>query len=153
MMTGLSETEAEDLLRRYFSTYRDLDRWLREAAQMAVREKRAPRTVAGRLARFNFDSEDRQAVSLAQRNGKNSPIQGSSADILKRALRLLHDELKETTARVVNIVHDEVVVEADAADAVEIAKTVERAMCAAGEEYVKKVPVKVESQIADEWVK
>jgi hypothetical protein len=30
---------------------------------------------------------------------------------------------------------------------------VEDAMCAAGEEYVKKVPVKVETEVADEWVK
>ncbi len=153
LMTGLSQTEAEDILRRYFSTYRALDAWLREAAQKAVRERTAPRTVAGRLFRFNFDAEDRQAASLAQRNGKNSPIQGVSADIIKRAMRLLHDELKETSASVVNVIHDEIVVEADAGDAEEIAKTVERAMCAAGAEYVKKVPVKVESQIADEWVK
>ncbi len=152
-MTGLSQTDAEDILRRYFATYRGLDAWLREAANKAVRERTAPRTVAGRLFRFNFDPEDRQAASLAQRNGKNSPIQGSSADIIKRALRLLHDRLKETSACVVNVIHDEVVVEADAEGAEEIAKTVEEAMCAAGEEYVKKVPVKVESQIADEWVK
>lgn len=153
LMTGLSETEAEDLLRRYFATYRDLDAWLRKAAQQAVRERTAPRTVAGRLARFNFDPEDRQAVSLVQRNGKNSPIQGSSADIIKRALRLLHDRLKETTACLVNVVHDEIVVECAAEDAEGISRTVEQAMCAAGEEYVKKVPVKVETQIADEWVK
>ncbi|HEY0386377.1 MAG TPA: DNA polymerase, partial [Pyrinomonadaceae bacterium] len=75
-MTGLSQTEAEDILRRYFATYRQLDNWLRMAAQQAVRERTAPRTVAGRLARFRFDSEDRQAVSLVQRNGKNTPIQG-----------------------------------------------------------------------------
>jgi intein/homing endonuclease len=75
-MTGLSQTEAEDILRRYFATYRQLDAWLRDAARQAVRERTAPRTVAGRLARFRFDSEDRQAVSLAQRNGKNTPIQG-----------------------------------------------------------------------------
>ncbi len=153
MLTGLSETEAEDLLRRYFSTYRELDKWLREAAQMAVRDRVAPRTMAGRLARFNFDPNDKQAASAAQRNGKNSPIQGSSADILKRALRLLHDKLKDGTARIVNIVHDEIVVEADADEAETVAKTVEAAMCIAGEEFVKKVPVKVESQIADEWVK
>ncbi len=153
LMTGLSETEAEDLLRRYFATYRDLDAWLRKAAQQAVRERAAPRTVAGRLARFNFDPEDRQAVSLVQRNGKNSPIQGSSADIIKRALRLLHDRLKETTACLVNVIHDEIVVECSADDATEISRTVEEAMCAAGEEYVKKVPVNVETQIADEWVK
>ncbi|MDX6696166.1 MAG: polymerase [Blastocatellia bacterium] len=152
-MTGLSQTEAEEILRRYFATYRQLDAWLRDAARQAVRERTAPRTVAGRLARFRFDSEDRQAVSLAQRNGKNTPIQGSSADILKRALRLLHDRLRDTSACIVNIVHDEIVVEADAAEAAEIAKQVEEAMCAAGEEYVKKVPVKVETEVADEWVK
>jgi DNA polymerase I-like protein with 3'-5' exonuclease and polymerase domains len=45
------------------------------------------------------------------------------------------------------------VVEADANQAAEVAKLVEDAMCAAGEEYVKKVPVKVETEVADEWVK
>lgn len=77
----------------------------------------------------------------------------SSADILKRALRLLHDKLQGTTARIVNIVHDEIVVEVDERQAEEIAKKVEDAMCAAGEEYIKSVPVKVETEIADEWVK
>jgi DNA polymerase I len=152
MMTGIPLTEAESILARYFQTYRGLDTWLREAARKAVRERTA-RTMSGRLARFNFDQEDRQAASLAQRNGKNMPIQGASADILKRALRLLHDKLKETSARVVNIVHDEIVVECDGAECQETARTVEEAMCAAGEEYVTRVPVKVETEIADEWVK
>jgi DNA polymerase-1 len=151
-MTGLTLTESEDILRRYFATYRQLDQWLREAAQRAVRERMA-RTASGRLARFRFDPEDRQALSLAQRNGKNTPIQGSSADILKRALRLLHDRLRGTGAGIVNIVHDEIVVETDAAEAEGVAKVVEDAMCRAGEEYVRKVPVKVETEIADEWVK
>jgi DNA polymerase I-like protein with 3'-5' exonuclease and polymerase domains len=153
LLTGLKESEAEDLLRRYFATYRDLDAWLREAGNKAVRERTAPRTVAGRLFRFNFDPEDRQAASLAHRGGKNSPIQGSSADIIKRAMRLLHDRLKGTGAVIVNVVHDEIVVETGAAEAEEIAKVVERAMCDAGEEYVKAVPVKVEASVTDEWVK
>ena len=75
MMTGLTLTDAEDILRRYFATYRQLDTWLRDAAQRAIRERTA-RTASGRLARFRFDPEDRQAMSLAQRNGKNTPIQG-----------------------------------------------------------------------------
>jgi DNA polymerase-1 len=153
LLTGLKESEAEDLLRRYFATYRDLDAWLREAGNKAVRERTAPRTVAGRLFRFNFDPEDRQAASLAHRGGKNSPIQGSSADIIKRALRLLHDRLKGTEAAIVNVVHDEIVVETAAGDAEETAKVVEGAMCDAGEEYVKAVPVKVEAAVTDEWVK
>jgi DNA polymerase-1 len=152
MMTGLSLNQAEDILRRYFATYRQLDAWLRDAAQRAIRERTA-RTASGRLARFRFDSEDRQAMSLAQRNGKNTPIQGSSADILKRALRLLHNELRDTSACIVNIVHDEIVVEADVEETEAIAKKVEDAMCAAGEEYVKRVPVKVETEVSDEWVK
>ncbi|HKS27598.1 MAG TPA: DNA polymerase [Pyrinomonadaceae bacterium] len=153
LLTGLSETQAEDLLRRYFATYRALDAWLREASNKALREHTAPRTLAGRLFRFNFDPEDRQAASLAQRNGRNSPIQGSSADIIKRALRLLHDRLRGTTALVVNAVHDEGVAEADANEAAGVAKVVEDAMCRAGEEYLKKVPVKVESVVCNEWVK
>ncbi|HEX8746010.1 MAG TPA: DNA polymerase [Pyrinomonadaceae bacterium] len=152
MMTGLSQTESEDLLRRYFATYRALDTWLRDAALRALRERMA-RTASGRMARFNFDPADKQAASLAQRNGKNTPIQGSSADILKRSLRLLHDKLRGTSASIINMIHDEIVVETDASEAEEIGGIVEDAMCRAGEEYVKKVPVKVETEIADAWVK
>jgi DNA polymerase I-like protein with 3'-5' exonuclease and polymerase domains len=152
LMTGLSLSEAENVLRKYFATYRQLDTYLHEAADRAVRDRQA-RTASGRLVRFRYDDQDRQQISMTKRNGKNTPIQGTSADILKRALRLLRDELKETSGRVVNIIHDEIVVEADAGDADDVARRVERAMCAAGEEYLTTVPVKVEIEIGDEWVK
>lgn len=152
MMTGLSVPEAENVLRRYFGTYRGLDSYLREAASRAVNDRQA-RTASGRLVRFRYDENDRQQISMTQRNGKNTPIQGTSADILKRALRLLRDELRGTNAQIVNIIHDEVVVEADTGEAEEIARKVERVLSAAGEEYLKTVPVKVETEIADEWVK
>ena len=90
---------------------------------------------------------------MTQRNGKNAPIQGTSADILKRALRVLNDELRDTSAKIVNIIHDEIVVEVDENESQDIAAKVERAMCAAGEEYLHTVPVKVEHQIASEWAK
>jgi DNA polymerase-1 len=152
MMTGLGVTEAEDVLRRYFATYRGLDIYLRESANRAVNEKQT-RTGSGRLVKFNYDPSDRQQVSMTQRNGKNAPIQGTSADILKRALRLLNDELRDSSAKIVNIIHDEIVVEVDQGESEEIAQKVERAMCAAGEEYLQTVPVKVETQIASEWTK
>jgi len=152
IMTGLTVPAAEDVLRRYFSTYRQLDAYLREAANRAVTERQA-RTGSGRLVRFRYDEQDRQQISMTQRNGKNTPIQGTSADILKRALRLLTDELRGTSAKIVNIIHDEIVVEADAGEANEIAHKVERVMCAAAAEYLKTVPVRVETEIADEWVK
>ena len=152
LMTGLSTSEAENVLRRYFGTYRELDSYLREAASRAVSERQA-RTASGRLVRFRYDENDRQQVSMTQRNGKNTPIQGTSADILKRALRLLKDDLSNTNAQIVNIIHDEIVVEADADEAEAIAARVERIMCEAGQEYLKTVPVKVETEIANEWVK
>jgi DNA polymerase I-like protein with 3'-5' exonuclease and polymerase domains len=152
IMTGLGLPEAEGVLKKYFATYRQLDTYLNEAANRAVRERQA-RTGSGRLVRFRYDEQDRQQISMTKRNGKNTPIQGTSADILKRALRLLKDELRGTNAQIVNIIHDEIVVEADAGEAEDVAVKVERAMVAAGEEYVRTVPVKVETEIADEWVK
>jgi DNA polymerase I len=152
LMTGLSQTQAEDTMRKYFGTYRGLDAWLRDAARKVVNERQA-RTASGRLHRFRFDEGDRAQIGAAQRNGKNFPIQGSSADILKRALHLLHEQLRGTSARLVNIVHDEIIVECDTPEAEQIADKLEKAMCAAGEEYVKKVPVKVDVKITQEWTK
>ncbi len=61
--------------------------------------------------------------------------------------------LAGTSARLVNIVHDEIIVEADASEAESAADKLEKAMCAAGEEYISRVPVKVDVKIADEWAK
>jgi DNA polymerase-1 len=152
MLTGLDNTQAEDLLRKYFATYRQLDAWLRDASNRAVRDA-GIRTASGRLVKFRFDPQDRQAVSGVQRGGKNAPIQGTSADILKRALRLLHDRLRGTDAMIVNVVHDEVVVECDAASAESTAENVRTALTEAGQEYVTRVPVNVDVELADEWVK
>lgn len=152
LMTGVSVSEAENVLKRYFGTYRQLDNYLKEAANRAVLDRQS-RTASGRLVRFRYDENDRQQVSMTQRNGKNTPIQGTSADILKRALKLMKQELGGSSAQIVNIIHDEIVVEVDADEAEETAGKVEGVMVSAGQEYLKTVPVKVETEIADEWVK
>lgn len=152
LMTGLSQNHAEDTMRKYFGTYRGLDAYLRDSARKVVNDRIA-RTGSGRMLKFRFDENDRSQIGAAQRNGKNFPIQGTSADILKRALHLLHKEIAGTSAKLVNIVHDEIIIECDAAEAEQIAVKLEKSMCAAGEEYVKKVPVKVDVHIADEWTK
>ena len=152
LMTGVGVSEAENVLKRYFATYRQLDSYLKDAANRAVTDRQS-RTASGRLVRFRYDENDRQQISMTQRNGKNTPIQGTSADILKRALKLMKQELGGSSAKIVNIIHDEIVVEVDADEADEIARRVESVMCVAGQEYLKAVPVKVETEIADEWVK
>jgi len=152
LMTGLTQTEAENMMRRYFGTFSGLDAYLRESGRRVINERTA-RTASGRMLRLRFDENDRQQVSSAKRYGVNMPIQGTSADILKRALRLLHDDIRGTSAKLVNIVHDEIVVECDAAEAEATAAKLTAAMTGAGSEFVKKVPIKVDAHVADEWSK
>ena len=152
LMTGLSQTDAENTMRKYFGTYRGLDSYLRQSAADVI-TKRTARTASNRMLRLRFDQNDRQQIASARRYGVNMPIQGTSADILKRALRLLHDSLQGTSGKLVNIVHDEVIVECDNAEAELIADKLDKAMCRAGEEYVKSVPVKVDVHMSEEWAK
>jgi DNA polymerase-1 len=152
LMTGLSQTDAENTMRQYFATFPGLDAYLRESGRRVIVEREA-RTRAGRLLRLRFDDNDRQSIASARRYGVNMPIQGTSADILKRALRLLHDELRGTSGKLVNIVHDEIIVECDADEAPSIGEKLEQAMVSAGADFVTKVPVRADVTIADEWAK
>ncbi|MCV4785238.1 DNA polymerase, partial [Escherichia coli] len=79
-------------MRQYFATFRRLDAYLRESGQRVINERMA-RTASGRLLRLRFDESNREAVAAARRYGVNMMIQGTSADILKRALRFLYDNL------------------------------------------------------------
>ena len=150
-MSGVTVRQAEDMLRRYFSTHNGLDEWLRNAANEAVDQGQA-RTGSGRLAKFRYENGDRAQIAAVKRNGKNLPIQGTSADILKRALRLMHDALKGTSGLIVNTVHDEVVVEVNVEEADEVADKVKAAMITAANEFVRKVPVVVDVAVTDEWL-
>ncbi len=152
LMTGLSQNDAEDAMRKYFGTFRKLDAYLRNEGKRLI-EERNVRTASGRLLRLRFDDNDRAAIASARRYGINMPIQGTSADILKRSLRLLHNAIIGTSAKLVNIVHDEVILECSESDAAEATEKLENAMATAGREYLKKVPVKIDVKAADEWVK
>jgi DNA polymerase-1 len=152
LMTGLSQSAAENTMRKYFGTFRQLDAYLRESGETVIRDRIA-RTASGRMLKLRYDDGDRQQISAARRYGVNMPIQGTSADILKRALRLLHNSLSGTTARLVNIVHDEIIVECDADRADETAKLVENAMTEAGRSVIQKVPVVADVKVLSDWTK
>lgn len=152
LMTGLSQKDAENTMRKYFATYPRMDEWLRMAAKNVISE-RVTRTASGRMAKFSFDPSDRAQVASAQRYAKNMPIQGTSADILKRALRMLHNDLRGTSGKLVNIVHDEIIVECDASEADAMAAKLESVMLRAGEHYVKRVPINVDVHTSADWTK
>ncbi|HYV04944.1 MAG TPA: DNA polymerase [Blastocatellia bacterium] len=144
--------EAESLLRKYFAAYSGVAAFLREAADRAVRDREC-RTRSGRLIYFTYDASDRSQVAAAQRLGKNAPIQGSSADITKRALVLLYDSLKQFDASIVNCIHDEIVVEVAEAEADSCAAVVEREMVASAREFIRSVPVTVDVVVGNAWLK
>ena len=149
---GCSLEDAEVLLRKYFDAYSGVASFLRDAADRAVTD-RETRTRSGRLIYFSFDANDRAQVAGAQRLGKNAPIQGSSADITKRALALLYEALKPIDAKIVNCIHDEIVIEAAEEQAEEVAAILEREMIEAAREFIRSVPVTVDVAIADAWLK
>ena len=144
--------EAESLIRKYFHTYSGVAEWLSEAARRAVRDREA-RTRSGRLIRFDFDLADRAQVAGTERFGKNSPIQGSCADILKRALARLYEALKPFDSALVNCIHDEVVVEVTEFQAEECLRVVEKEMVAAAHDLIRSVPVTADAIVSDAWLK
>jgi DNA polymerase I-like protein with 3'-5' exonuclease and polymerase domains len=149
--------DAKKILASHADKYWGLHSWLRSAEAQAI-GKRFSRTMSGRLMRFpvddNADFRDRKKMlSAIGRNGKNGPIQGTSADILKRAVGILAPQLRGTSAKIVNLVHDEIVVEADTGEADAIAAIVQNSMVTAGEEFIRSVPVPVEAKISEVWLK
>ena len=151
-----SNEEAEQLIKKYFAAYSGVAAFLREAADRAVSERES-RTRSGRLITFWFDAADRAQVAGIQRLGKNAPIQGSSADIIKRALALTHGALSAISgqfdARIVNCVHDEIVIEVAESQAAEVATLLDHKMVAAAREFIRSVPVTVDAVVGDAWIK
>lgn len=83
----------------------------------------------------------------------NSPIQGTSADMMKRAMVRVDDALNGYDARILLQVHDELVVECKEEQAQEVAKIVECEMEAAAAEMIKSVPCPAEAKIMKCWGK
>jgi DNA polymerase I len=140
------------LIERYFATYRGVAKGLRSAGDQAVSTGQS-RTRLGRLMVFDFDKTNQSEVAAIVRLGKNTPIQGTSADITKRAMMLLNQKLAGTSARLINNIHDELVVEVSADEAEAVAEQLRALMVAAGEEFIKNVPVTVDLKIAEAWLK
>ncbi len=149
---GSTLDEAKELIDRYFAAYPGVRAWLRQAARKAV-ETGECTTLGGRRIRFKPpDPENRRAVAGVERFGKNAPLQGTSADITKRAIALLDARLPEGTC-IVNVVHDEIVVEAPTEAAPSMATLLRETMQEAAETYLTRVPVSVEADVADAWIK
>lgn len=153
---GVSEEKAKVLLERYFRQYHRVKSWLDRVGRESVRRGYSI-TLGGRKRYYEKitaadPNYDRQ-ISYIERQGKNTPIQGTSADITKLALVYVRDRIrKEGLGSVpIHTIHDEVVVEAKEKEAKRTAKIVKEEMERAGQEFLKKVSVKVDVVISDVW--
>jgi DNA polymerase-1 len=155
---GLSVDEAKKLLDVYFASYKKVKRWLDNTGRMAVRLK-SVRTLGGRRRMFTLPErvhpEYDRLLSAIERQGKNMPIQGTSADITKYALAFIYQEFlnRKIDAHLIHTVHDEIVAEAREDIVDKVAKLIEEQMIKAGEKLLNKVPVKVDINISDCWEK
>ena len=113
------------------------------------------RTLGGRTFWFNDMRNENRPFNALARVAKNMPIQGTNADIVKLAMARITAALyeRELDAFLVNMVHDEIVVEA-ASDVADVVKdVVVNEMMSAGAEFVRRVPMSVDAQIGDTWLK
>lgn len=155
---GLTVDESKKLLEVYFSKYKKVKQWLDVVGRQSVRQGYV-RTLGGRKRMFKLpDKADMDYLKLLgaiERQGKNTPIQGTSADITKLALVFINKEIKRTglEAHLIHTVHDEIVTEAAEDVVEEVANLVEKQMIRAGERLLKKVPVKVDMNISNCWEK
>ncbi len=134
----LADTEAEQFRKRFFAAYPGLRRWHRRQSGSPI----ATRTLTGRR-RLNVEKFTEQL---------NTPVQGAGADVVKLALaRLWQDRSAVPSAIPILAVHDEIVVEVDAAEAEAARAWLRGHMEEAGREVVPDVPIAVEARVVEDW--
>jgi DNA polymerase-1 len=147
---GIERAAAQSYVERYFQRYPGVKRYM-ESTRSAAREQGYVSTVFGRrLYLPDIASRNQQLRGYAERSAINAPMQGTAADIIKRAMIEVHAWLRteRLPARIVMQVHDELVLEVaiEALDAVE-SGLVERMSRAAD----LRVPLKVEAGRGANW--
>lgn len=136
----ITTEEAQDFRNRYFQTYRGIKSWHDQQTLTALM---CLTTLGGRTRRYAEDAPLTEKL--------NTPVQGTGADIIKKALCLLHKGIKGTEARIIGCVHDEIILEVPEDRALEMKKMLKDAMIQAGQVYLARVPVKVDVRVSSDW--
>lgn len=115
---GLSRSEAAELINGYFTQYAKLKGWQEGIVEFAHKNGYVE-TAAGRR-RYIRDINSRNAAARAgaERNAINMPVQGTAADMIKRAMVLIQNRFdwENLQSRMLLQVHDELVFEVISAE-------------------------------------
>ncbi|WP_426803255.1 DNA polymerase I [Xanthomonas campestris] len=147
---GIGRGEAQDYIALYFSRYPGVRDFMETTRQQA-RDKGYVETVFGRRLYLDFINAGSQGQRAgAERAAINAPMQGTAADIIKRAMVSVDGWIADHAQRALMIlqVHDELVFEADADFVDTLLAEVTARMSAAAS---LRVPLVVDSGVGDNW--
>ncbi|MBI2434481.1 MAG: DNA polymerase I, partial [Candidatus Hydrogenedentes bacterium] len=145
---GISKEEAGRFIDAYFKLYPGVRAWLDATLEQAREQGYVTTLLQRRRYLPELKSSDRNVRGAAERMAINTPVQGSAADIIKLAMIRLDEALRGMKAQLLLQVHDELVVEADAAIADKVAQTMRDMM----ENAMRlDVPLKVDVGIGNHW--
>ena len=149
--TGLSRSEAKQMIDSYYQTYPMLKEFMNEQV-LKARQNGFVETILGRRRHLkDINSNNAVVRGHAERNAVNAPIQGSAADIIKIAMINIDKALHEQNLRTQMLlqVHDELLFEAPEDELEVVAPLIRQLM----ESAVRTtVPLLVEVGIGNNWL-
>ncbi|HWM71326.1 MAG TPA: DNA polymerase I [Steroidobacteraceae bacterium] len=147
---GIDRGSAQRYVERYFARYPGVKRFMDDTRHSA-RETGFVETVYGRrLYLPDIRAGKAAARQYAERTAINAPMQGTAADIIKRAMISVDAwcQREDTPARLIMQVHDELVLEVRADAVNDVAAAIRERMTAAGE---LRVPLRVDIGTGANW--
>jgi DNA polymerase-1 len=151
---GIPREEAGAYIRKYFERFPGIRDYM-EATKKRAREDGFVTTIFGRKCHFpRINASNPSERAFNERAAINAPIQGSAADIIRRAMTRMDGELEKAklSARMLLQVHDELVFEAPDADVEPTIALVTKIMSEApAPALALDVPLLVDARAADNW--
>jgi DNA polymerase-1 len=151
---GIGREEAGAYIRKYFERFPGIRDYM-DQTKTHVRAHGQVTTIFGRVCHFPaVSSKNPSERAFVERQAINAPIQGSAADIIRRAMIRMDSALaaNRLSARMLLQVHDELVFEVPEEEVAKTLPIIEKVMVEAPYPAVQlKVPLAVEARAADNW--
>ena len=147
---GIAQAEAREYIELYFARYPGVKRYMDDTRERAKADGYVQTVYGRRLYLPDINARNGQLRSNAERLAINAPMQGTAADVIKRAMIDVQGwiDAEGVDARMIMQVHDELVLEVRAGEAEAIAEGVRARMSAAA---ALAVPLEVDTGIGDSW--
>ncbi|MCC7140690.1 MAG: DNA polymerase I [Candidatus Eisenbacteria bacterium] len=147
---GISLSEAKRFIEEYFAKMPRVRGYFEENLARARRDGYVTTLFGRRRVLRGIDGSDQRARAQAERIAANTPIQGSAADLIKRAMLRVDAELSahRLSTRMLLQVHDELVLEAPEKEVEEVSALLRRAMEGAAD---LRVPLRIEIGTGRHW--